>query len=625
MKTYVKVYCILIINIVSMHFLDAQSPVYFTKTFDIGEVKSMIAVHDSVHGTCYVIAGISGSVDGNGFLMKVDAYGDTLWSRSYGSSKYEIINAVKQTADQGYILVGEGADHVSGVYPALVIKTDANGDVEWSHSYQGTGNGPSYMNGIQIFDVEVLDDGYLLAGTSRAFQSSPYFTMWVARISLSGQFIWSRTYFNSGVGRSIRKTADGGFVIAQEHLQGNMALTKIDSVGNTLWIKTYGGPDQDFANTLISTTTGYLMVGGTISSGFPGSYAMYVVKTDFNGDYKWSRRTNGQVQPISYGALENADRGFVIAGAWSGRFGFLKLDSVGNLLWANELGNNMTSYSRANQIISVPGGFFVAGELESQLSLIRIDSLGYPACHGYPTPVVSTVALTQTATISASDSLVIPQINVPNLEVSSGTTMTTICAINHPVSPHNRLKIINILAPATPLPSGTPLYPSFRVKNYSTDTITGFDFFFVYTQLDGFGTPPHVSTPETWNGMLLPNQQLDIVMNEQISVYFGMGELCVRLMVTGDTINGADTLCTQTGGFTNVNEAGKKADDFRLFPNPSTGEITTNEEGKLIFFNLAGKHVYEKEVQPNEKIMITLPAGVYIYTINHKKGKLIVL
>jgi len=82
MKTSVTVYCILIINIVSMHFLDAQSPVYFTKTFDIGEVKSMIAVHDSVHGTCYVIAGISGSVDGNGFLMKVDAYGDTLWSLS---------------------------------------------------------------------------------------------------------------------------------------------------------------------------------------------------------------------------------------------------------------------------------------------------------------------------------------------------------------------------------------------------------------------------------------------------------------------------------------------------------------------------------------------------------------
>ena len=29
----------------------------------------------------------------------------------------------------------------------------------------------------------------------------------------------------------------------------------------------------------------------------------------------------------------------VIAGTWSGRFGFVKLDAVGNLLWANELGN----------------------------------------------------------------------------------------------------------------------------------------------------------------------------------------------------------------------------------------------------------------------------------------------
>ncbi len=334
MKISLKICCVLMIQMMSIHLLVAQSPTYFTKTYAAGEAMSMIAVHDSVHGTCYVIAGISGGFDGNGFLMKVDAYGDTLWTRSYGSSGYEIINAVKQTADHGYILVGEGADHVSGVYPALVIKTDANGDLEWSHSYQGTGSGPSYMNGIQIFDVEVLDDGYLLAGTSRAFQSSPYFTMWVARISLSGQFIWSRTYFNSGVGRSIRKTPDGGFVIAQDHLQGDMALTKIDSVGNTLWIKTYGGPDQDIANTMIPTSTGYLMVGRTFSSGFPGSYAMYVVKTDFNGDYQWSRKINGQVAPIAYDAVEDADGGFVIAGAWSGRFGFLKLDSVGNLLWA---------------------------------------------------------------------------------------------------------------------------------------------------------------------------------------------------------------------------------------------------------------------------------------------------
>jgi hypothetical protein len=285
----------------------------------------------------------------------------------------------------------------------------------------------------------------------------------------------------------------------------------------------------------------------------------------------------------------------------------------------------MTSYSRANRVLSAPGGFFLAGRLESQLSLIRIDELGNPPCHGYPPPVVSTLALTQTATVSGSDSLVMPQINAPNLWVSSGTTMTTICAINHPVSPHNRLKIINILEPATPRPSGTLLYPSFRVKNYRADTITSFDFFYSYTKIEVPGTPPWVSTTETWNGVLLPNQQLDIVMNDLIMVYFGPGELCIQLMVTGDTITGNDTLCTQTLGFTNIQEAGKEVDDVQRFPNPSTGEITTTREGKLVFSNLAGKLVYEKEVQPHETIQLPLPARVYIYSLNGKKGKLILL
>ena len=78
----------------------------------------------------YVITGSTNSFGGGNndvYLIKTDASGDTLWTKTYGGSMAEVGRSVQQTADSGYIITGTTASFGTGQKDMYVIKTDANG------------------------------------------------------------------------------------------------------------------------------------------------------------------------------------------------------------------------------------------------------------------------------------------------------------------------------------------------------------------------------------------------------------------------------------------------------------------------------------------------------------------
>ena len=78
-------------------------------------------------------------------------------------------------------------------------------------------------------------------------------------------------------------------------------LLKIDSKGELLWQKRYGGDLQDSAKSFIPTLDGgYLMVGysysgvsGEVTHGKKGGSDMWIIKTDANGSKVWDQRFGG--------------------------------------------------------------------------------------------------------------------------------------------------------------------------------------------------------------------------------------------------------------------------------------------------------------------------------------------
>ena len=104
------------------------------------------------------------------------------------------------------------------------------------------------------------------------------------------QITFERWYGGVGEdgGCSVAQTSDGGYIVAgYTYSYGagsrDLYLVKTDSLGDTLWTRTYGGTDWDGGRSVAQTSDGgYIVAGWTWSYG-AGSYDVYLIKTDSLG------------------------------------------------------------------------------------------------------------------------------------------------------------------------------------------------------------------------------------------------------------------------------------------------------------------------------------------------------
>ena len=112
----------------------------------------------------YIIAGYTCSFGAQWYdvyLMKTDENGDTLWTKIFGGEGYDEAQAVLETTNNEYIVAGRTFSYGAGSSDVYLIKTDANGDTLWTRTYGGTLNDEAYS--IQ----HTSDNGYITAGHTR--------------------------------------------------------------------------------------------------------------------------------------------------------------------------------------------------------------------------------------------------------------------------------------------------------------------------------------------------------------------------------------------------------------------------------------------------------------------------
>jgi hypothetical protein len=66
---------------------------------------------------------------GDIFLIKTDANGNLQWAKTYGGTYWEEAYSVQQTSDGGYIVAGYTTSFGAGNRDFFLIKTDANGNI----------------------------------------------------------------------------------------------------------------------------------------------------------------------------------------------------------------------------------------------------------------------------------------------------------------------------------------------------------------------------------------------------------------------------------------------------------------------------------------------------------------
>ncbi|MBN2238611.1 MAG: carboxypeptidase regulatory-like domain-containing protein [Dehalococcoidales bacterium] len=292
---------------------DASGTITWSKNYEV--IKYGFAVQQTADGG-YVIAGWTDTVEtGRDMaLLKTDSSGNIEWSNNYGGQAVDMARDVRQTGDGGYIICGLTDSFGTGSTDVYLVKTDASGNELWSKTFGGSDIDYG-------FSLDLTDDGgYILSGCTCSFGHGDR-DFYLVKTDAAGNMLWSNTFGGSEWEHawSVRQTSDGGYIITGSTSSfgsgsEDVYLVKTDSAGNSVWEKTFGGTGIDLGTDVLQTPDGgYIISGLTCSSG-DGSSDIYVIKTDSIGSKEWVKTTGGRKVEESRSICLTADGGYVIAG-----------------------------------------------------------------------------------------------------------------------------------------------------------------------------------------------------------------------------------------------------------------------------------------------------------------------
>ena len=328
-----------------------------------------------------------GAGKSDAYLIKTDSNGTVEWSRTFGGDDNDEGHSVQQTRDRGYIIVGWTTSYGAGESDIYLIKTDSNGNEVWNKTFGGADKEGS--RSVQ----QTNDGGYIIVGSTSSYGAAKSDVLLIKTDS-NGDKEWSKRFGaadNEG-GYSVQQTRDGGYIIVGWTSSfgaggSDVCLIKTDSNGNMEWIKTFGGANNDYGWSVQQTKDeGYIIVGCTSTYG-DGKNDVYLIKTDSSGNMKWSRTFGGADNDYGWSVQQTKDEGYITVGCTnsygSGKSDvyLIKTDSNGTEEWSrtfgsadNDEGNSVQQTKEGGYIIV--GCTSSCGAGESDVYLIKTDSSG---------------------------------------------------------------------------------------------------------------------------------------------------------------------------------------------------------------------------------------------------------
>ncbi len=341
-------------------------------------------------GTTSVNGNVSGN-HGNGdfWVLKLDVFGNMISQRCYGGSDNEggpcfphpdgRVSIVGTTNSNDGDVIG---NHQPGVPDAWLADIDTNGDVIFQRCYGGS----DYD--IFISSKSTHNSGYIIAGSTGSIDGDVTggglhgnTDCWVVKIDSSRNIQSQKCFGGSGTDFSVDVfTTGSSYVIGgnTNSSDGDVSnyfggwdfwIFKVDSLGNKIWDKSYGGSQDDFLSCMLQCNDGgYLLSGYTLSgdgwvSGRHDTLVwqmdVWVVKVDSDGDFQWQKCYGGNGDDYCHNISKTFDGGFILCctttsndGDVSGNHGMwcapywcndawiLNIDSIGNILWQKCMGGS---------------------------------------------------------------------------------------------------------------------------------------------------------------------------------------------------------------------------------------------------------------------------------------------
>lgn len=310
---------------------------------------------------------------------------DILWEKSYGGKHSDYLFDAQPTPDYGFILAGSSlskktgnkTDDGNGDLDYYIWKMDEKGNLDWQKSFGGSG--ADLLQSIRL----TKDGGFILAGTSDSQKGvhkkdscRGHEDFWIIKLNAKGAEQWQRTIGGSGqeLLQSIIPTSDGGYIVG-----GSSSSNKSGKLHNGL-DDLFGKKENSY-----------------------GGLDYFVVKLDNKGEIEWQKSYGGQYADELHSIVQARDGGFLLGGSSnspdSGNkneksygesdYWILKLDQKGEVEWQKTYGGAGDDQLQS-VLQSKDGNYLLAGSSSSGTGgnknasngkgsdfwLIKIDPIG---------------------------------------------------------------------------------------------------------------------------------------------------------------------------------------------------------------------------------------------------------
>jgi uncharacterized repeat protein (TIGR01451 family) len=326
----------------------------------------------------------SNGVNFDALLIKTDAEGRTQWQRTYGKpNQNERIYTTIANPDGTYLVAGTRIEANSGYGFAYILKINALGDTLWSRSYY-----PNYCTET-FWDIKPLRNGsgFVLAG-SICEDAIDYFDILLVKIDNNGNIVFDKRYGNlnkSEYPHEVVEASDGGFIMGG--VEGLYALgnqralvMKTDANGNQLWYKTFGNFRVNDCTSLVANTEGGCFATGVVTVD-ANQLVTFLKKFKADGTEERSKLLPDVIWG-NYLKRENNGNFTIITGNFDGSRlrEFVQTDSVGNQL----VRKNIRAFSPSDELESVAAtrddGFALLGRRtisnDGQYHLTKLNAAG---------------------------------------------------------------------------------------------------------------------------------------------------------------------------------------------------------------------------------------------------------
>ncbi|QMU30549.1 T9SS type A sorting domain-containing protein [Adhaeribacter radiodurans] len=282
------------------------------------------------------------------WIIKINSNGTKVWDKRFGGTGSDEIKKVIQLSTGEYLLAGMSNSPVSGDKSQSsrggqdywLVKIKGDGTKIWDKRFGGSLN--ENLEGLAL----TINGDYLLGGSSfsgisgdKTQASRGGADYWLVRVSSSGNKVWDKRFGGTGednlmdVGST--GTSTGNLFIAGHSTSGaegdrsqnsqggkDFWMLKLNSSGEKLWDKRFGGSGHEGLRTILLTQEGGYLLAGRSESGVSGdktqsnqgSSDYWIVKTSSTGIKQWDKRFGGSNYDEIRMALQTADGGFLLGG-----------------------------------------------------------------------------------------------------------------------------------------------------------------------------------------------------------------------------------------------------------------------------------------------------------------------